>query len=73
MYLKQLLFFAYATLVLCLALSSFKMLFITGCPSYLQEIRIDLHVKSVTEQRGKVGFQKELVLAAKTMVSFSHS
>jgi hypothetical protein len=73
MYLKRLLFFAYATLVLCLALPSFKMLLITGCPSYLQEIRIDLHVKLVTEQRGEVSFQKELVLSAKTMVSFSHS
>jgi hypothetical protein len=49
------------------------MLFITGCPSYLQEIRIDLHVKLVTEQKGKVSFQKELVLAAKTMVLFSHT
>jgi hypothetical protein len=52
-------------------LSYFKMLFITSCPSYLQEIRIDLHVKLVIEQRGKVSFQKELVLAAKTMISFS--
>jgi hypothetical protein len=49
------------------------MLFITGCPSYLQEIRIDLFVKLVTEQKGKVSFQKELVLAAKTMELFSHS
>jgi hypothetical protein len=34
---------------------------------------IDIHVKLVTEKRGKVSFQKELVIAAKTMVSFSHS